>query len=486
MREILTLTVSTAAMLLVIVGLAQFVFWLKIGYSARRVGRNREQISRILVDVGVRERPQLIVGLIACLDEETVIGRTVSHFLEQSESARVVVVDDGSSDATAAVASSAGGDRVLVVERRPPDARQGKGPALNAGFAALTSYVASTGVDPSSVVVCVMDADGILSTGCLDAALNLFSDPKIGGVQIPVEIRNRPLGRSDDRRPRWTRLLTIYQDYEFYALSARQQVARGATGSVSLGGNGQFTRLSALLMVDEARPWSTSLTEDLDLAISLMTSGWELHCLPDHRVSQEGVESMRKLLRQRTRWMQGHIMCSRRIAEVWRSPRVPLSASIEVISYLSVPLGLILPWSIVSIANVPLTVGHLGRVGESPSPLGAKLAIVASWYLLSFFPHLITGWFYWRSRAGETSRLKAFLLAHGFVAYTFITFAATWRAVARIAKGEHGWVKTERIGAVSRSSSGPAPRRSSWLRSCWSSPVSVDRRLSSRLLNRWR
>ena len=486
MPEAAALALSTAALLLVVVGLAQFVFWLKVGYSARRTGRNREQISRILVHVGARRRPQLIVGLIACLDEETVIGRTVTRFLEQSESARIVVVDDGSSDATAAVAAAAGGDRVLVVKRRLPDARQGKGPALNAGFAALLSDLASTGIDPSAVVVCVMDADGILSTGCLDAALDLFSDPKVGGAQIPVEIRNRPLGLPDDRRPWWTRALTIYQDYEFYALSARQQVARGATGSVSLGGNGQFTRLSALLMVDQTRPWSASLTEDLDLAVSLMAAGWELHSLADHRVSQEGVESMRKLLRQRTRWMQGHILCSRRIAEVWRSPRVPLTASIEVISYLSVPLGLILPWSVVSIANIPLTIAHLGRVGSAPSSLAAKVAIGTSWYALSFFPHLITGWFYWRSRAGETSRLKAFLLAHGFVLYTFITFAATWRAIARIVKGEHGWVKTERIGAVSTSSSGPAPKRSSWLPSSWNSPASVDARLSSRLLSRWR
>ena len=54
------------------------------------------------------------------------------------------------------------------------------------------------------------------------------------------------------------------------------QYGRIRTGTVSLGGNGQFTRLSALLEIGE-QPWNASLTEDLDLTISLLDPWLALH-----------------------------------------------------------------------------------------------------------------------------------------------------------------------------------------------------------------
>ena len=104
-----------------------------------------------------------------------------------------------------------------------------------------------------------MDADGRLSAGAVTAALALFDGPRVGGVQLIVRIRNR------------RKLIAQFQDIEFWMISALSQFARSISGTVSLGGNGQFTRLSALQQLT-GEPWSRSLTEDLDLGLRLIAA----------------------------------------------------------------------------------------------------------------------------------------------------------------------------------------------------------------------
>ena len=100
-----------------------------------------------------------------------------------------------------------------MVRRELPDARRGKGPALNAGFAYLLHDAWRPGGIPASrITVCVMDADGRLSEGALDVVLPLFDDPRVGGVQLAVRIRNR------------TSVLTVMQDLEFWGVCAVAQL----------------------------------------------------------------------------------------------------------------------------------------------------------------------------------------------------------------------------------------------------------------------
>ena len=108
--------------------------------------------------------PSVVFFLIGCLNEEVVIGSTLENLLTDPR-ARVVVVDDGSDDDTGAIAAAADPVRVTVVRRDLPDARLGKGKALNQGFARIGELVDAEGIERSDVLVCVMDADGELSTG---------------------------------------------------------------------------------------------------------------------------------------------------------------------------------------------------------------------------------------------------------------------------------------------------------------------------------
>src|ERR1700761_5217260 len=241
--------------------------------------------------------------LVACLNEELVIGRTIKALLGDRR-ARVIVVDDGSDDGTGAVAAAVDPARVTVVRRELPEARLGKGPALNFGLAAILHDAAVRQIAASRIIICVMDADGELSPHALDQVLPLFGDGRVGGVQLPVKIRNTGS------------LLTTLQDLEFWGIAAVSQVGRNATGTVSLGGNGQFTRLTALLELGR-EPWRARLTEDLDLGLALSVAGWRLLSAPRAYVSQQGVPTLKALIRQRTRWYQGHLEASEWLGRVW-------------------------------------------------------------------------------------------------------------------------------------------------------------------------
>lgn len=372
--------------------------------------------------------------MVPCLNEARVIGATVTNLLRQHPAALVVVVDDASDDDTARLALDAGAERVRVLRRIPPDARLGKGEALNAGLGLIEREVADRGLDPQDVVVCVMDADGQLSDGAVHAVLPLFAEPgaagaAVGGAQLAIRIRNAP-----------TSLLTRLQDFEFWGVSALAQYARRRTSSVSLGGNGQFTRLSALRSIGPA-PWSGSLTEDLDLAISLQVRGWSLQSTPHAWASQQAVESLRALLTQRTRWFQGHMVCSRRVLELWRSDRLSTRAAVETTIYLLSPVVLALPWSV--LFNLAL-VSFAASIVQADLALNSKLLRLAIWYALSFLPAFLSGWMYCRREDGTSFR-RALLYGHAMVGYAYLTWWCAWSALGRILAGRQGWAKTSRV-----------------------------------------
>jgi 1,2-diacylglycerol 3-beta-glucosyltransferase len=430
---------GAVALFLISLGLAYFIVVMGRGALADRRWRRRG----LHPSLGTQQHwndAYTVVVLIPCLNEERVIRNTIRNLLREMDtltggsSGVVVVIDDGSDDATSDLAFAFDPDDVAVVRRELPHARQGKGVALNHAYRSVLGVVEERGLDPEQVLICVMDADGALSAGALNEVIGCFSaDKRVGGVQLAVRIRNRDS------------LITRLQDMEFWVLSAVSQLARARTGTVSLGGNGQFCRLSALQQIGP-RPWSDSLTEDLDLAISLSLNGWRLTTAPGSHVHQQGVDTYRRLLRQRTRWYQGTIMCSSRIGDIWRSPYLRNGAALEMCLYLMLPLLLVLPWSIVFHL---VAVDTYRRVMETPAfSVGGSTALSKTlglfvWFLFSFFPNLSLGYLYAR-RDSTVGRLKAVLYAFALIPYNYIAYAATWAAVFRIICGKNGWSKTTR------------------------------------------
>jgi cellulose synthase/poly-beta-1,6-N-acetylglucosamine synthase-like glycosyltransferase len=374
--------------------------------------------------------------LIPCLNEEIVVGETVRRVLEEPH-CTLVLIDDGSTDQTANRARTAAeacgaSERLIVVSRSGATSREGKGAALNAAYPTVVEHAAARGLDPNDVVVGVMDADGRLSPGAVNAALTEFDDSRVAGVQLIVRIR--------DRR----KLIAQFQDIEFWVISALSQLARSMSGTVSLGGNGQFTRLRALQEL-RGEPWSRSLTEDLDLGLRLIAAGWRITTTTHGYVDQQGVDTVARLLRQRTRWYQGHMDSMRRLPELWRSSRVGEVAILEVTSYLLVPWLIVLPWSVLQqwiIFRMLTGSGH-GIFATDLGGLPWQLSYAVLWYLLSFAPNLLIGFIYARRTRAVTLK-RALGLGHLMIIWNYVGYVAVWRAMFRMIFRRTNWTKTTR------------------------------------------
>lgn len=416
----------------VTLGLVQLSFLLGLGWSETRRARRAVLESRGL---GTWD-PDAVFALVPCLNEELVIGATVTALLDAYPDIRIVVIDDASDDATGEIARAAGGDQVEVLRRRFPHARLGKGPALNHGLAHVREVVEAECLDPSDVIIVVMDADGQLSPAAIEAVAPLFADPRIGGAQLGVRIRNRADG-----------VLPAIQDCEFWGIAALGQMGRVRTKTVSLGGNGQFTRLAALDSVG-ARPWSDALTEDLDLAVTLAVKGWHLTSTPSAWVSQQGLVRIRPLVKQRTRWFQGHMTTAvQRLRDVWRSEELANVAVLEMTSYLLIPFLIVLPWSVLAQYSLLRTLGNLASIGPPratglPGPSWLLPSIV--YYLLSFAPTILCGYVYSR-RQPEVSAWRGVVFSHVLVLWNFVLFWSCWRGFFRMVRGQTGWDKTARL-----------------------------------------
>ncbi|KJE76292.1 glycosyltransferase [Ferrimicrobium acidiphilum] len=433
----------TASEIILAVALPYFIYSIVAGMRAhKRLGARRLNQQELLdpgapkYDLAVKPALNLFY-LVPALNEEAVIEATVRHLL-LDPFVRVLVIDDGSEDLTSKRAKQAAIDaqaesRLTILRRRPPNARKGKGAALNAGYECIGRYIYDMGFDPASVIIGVMDADGRLSPAAGRPALQCFAeDPKVGSVQYVVRIRNRE------------KLIGRFQDIEFWMISAMSQFSRVRSGTVSLGGNGQFTRLSALASLP-GEPWTSSLTEDLDIGLRLVCQGWKATTSVDAYVDQQAVERYRPLVRQRIRWYQGHMTCMNRMKEVWSSPNVSQSAVIEVTTYLLVPWVIVLPWSIIqqwvfyelafgagkSILNL-----HVG------SPVW-EMGYLLFWYVFSFLPNILIGLIYYR-RTRSISLPKAILMGHLMLLWNYIGYISAWAALVRMIKGVRSWSKTGR------------------------------------------
>lgn len=387
-------------------------------------------------------------------DEAAVIGRTLDHLRATLPEAHLWVVDDASLDATATIVGNraAMDEHVHVVSRCLPEARTGKGDALNAAFRALTETL-SADIDRSKVVVGVLDADGEPAGNCLDAiaADHLFGRDDVGAVQICVRMVNR-----DNRRPFpggsrvanfFGQLLVRMQDLEFRAPISAIQMIRQRTKTVGLGGNGQFARLSALDTIagNDERPWRGSLLEDYELSLHLLIAGYRSEYTMDTLVDQEGLPSLRRLLTQRTRWGQGTMQCGAYLPKIWSSRNVSTLGALEASYYL------IQPWlQLLGTVLYPVPVVVLAyNIHHYPQAMGQFL-VDGGWMLfvlylvLGLAPFVMWGPLYARRCERGIGMVRA--LGLGFAYSLFITtfYITCWRALFRILGGRRGWAKTRR------------------------------------------
>lgn len=392
---------------------------------------------------------------VPCRDEEVVIGRTIRMLRTTVPEAHVWVIDDDSDDDTSAIVQAAADEDPFVhlVQRRRPDARTGKGDALNAAYFQLHASLPDD-VDRSRVIVCVVDADGEVAENILRQAAspNAFGDPEVGAAQVTVYMKNR-----DDRHPvpgagrvrnTFGRFLIRMQDIEFRGPIAAVQSLRGWTQTVGLGGNGQFTRLSVLdeISAQSDRPWHGSLLEDYELGIHVLLAGHKNRHLHDTYVSQEALHDFLRFTVQRTRWAQGNMQCIRYVPEIARSTKFTNAGVFEACYYLILPFFQV----IANLAAVTLFIGAaIGLLSGAVSLPPASLALLAVFYLaFGIGPFFIWGPLYRRYSEPQAGFWTGILWGFGLWLYDYYVYLTGARAIYRILRGRNGWAKTRRNGEI--------------------------------------
>ncbi|MFF8408518.1 response regulator [Streptomyces omiyaensis] len=333
---------------------------------------------------------------------------------------------------------------VHPVRRHRPDARVGKGAALNAAYDALGAHLPA-GTDRSRVVVCVVDADGHLSPGApaLVSGPEGFGDPDTGGVQIGVRMRNvddaRPLPHRGRTANAYARLLIRMQDAEFAVSNTAMQLQRRRTGSVGLGGNGQFTRLSALdrIAAAERRPWQRdALLEDYELGLHMRLAGYGVTHVHDAWVSQEALPHTRRFLTQRTRWAQGNIACVRHTGRLVSSRHYGARGVPESLYTFFQPIA--------HLATLLLTAVVLVAGGSAAEVVLAAWPLALALGLASVVPFVLAGPVYRREFAADRSRIKGLLWGLALWLYAYHLFLVSARGFVRLVRGRTGWAKTRR------------------------------------------
>jgi len=376
------------------------------------------------------------IFMVPALNEEVTIRDSIDR-LEQIEldRKRIVVINDGSDDGTGEILAGINNPDLVVIERKAPEARQGKAAALNFAF---RQVVRQFSPDPGKTIFCIVDADGRISAESPGFVASHFQDPQVGGVQSLVRIYNRGT------------VLTWFQDVEFSIYGRLFQAGRNKWGTAGMGGNGQYNRLAALTSIDTSGgsgpepglraasegPWRDRLTEDQDLGLRLLLAGW--HSRQDNRASvdQQGLPNLGKLFKQRTRWSQGNLQAMRLIKPIARSD-IYLPARIEQITYLLMPIfqGIV---GVSLVASVFLFATGTDLIGGS----GWWLIFI---YLLGFGGTLM-GCVAARMDDGLdlAGVVKGVLSAQVYAFYSWLLWPVLIRSAGRQLIGVDSWAKTER------------------------------------------
>lgn len=223
--------------------------------------------------------------LVAAKNEEAVITRLVQTLCQidyPSHRYELWIIDDNSSDRTPLLLERLAKDyKQLQVLRRLPGAGGGKSGALNQVLP-LTK----------GEIIGVFDADAEVNADLLQRVLPLFQQEQVGAVQLRKNIIN---GNTNF----WTRGQQVEMVVDAYF--QQQRVAIGGIGE--LRGNGQFVRRRAL---ERCGGWNEqTITDDLDLSLRLHLDQWDIECVLEPAVQEEGVLRAMALWHQRNRWSEG-------------------------------------------------------------------------------------------------------------------------------------------------------------------------------------
>ncbi|HIU75309.1 MAG TPA: glycosyltransferase family 2 protein [Candidatus Pelethocola excrementipullorum] len=371
--------------------------------------------------------------IIPCLNEEAVIEKTLKSLLSNApQNLKIYVIDDASDDRTAEIVNEYPDERVHLFRRKAPDARAGKGKALNACYAHIAKEIESLNYEAEDVIVGVFDADAHISEDHYDIIKKYFQDSKVGAVQSRIKMVN-----TDN-------LLQKMQNYEFQVEITAIQNSREYLDSVCMGGNGQYIRFTALQSLD-GEPWDTCLLEDFEIGLKILLKGWQTKFAIEADVEQQAIKNYYYFVRQRSRWIQGNMQARKYSRDILDSKLSKL-AKLDLIYFLTQS------WK--GILGILVTIFYtyiLGTIFESIiinaqltgfQEVGVNLLLMI--IILNYIPTLAL--YVWKIkncyRKGEW-KLDIFCIFLNPV-YRIMMYPATLIAFKREVFGQKGWIKTKR------------------------------------------
>lgn len=379
------------------------------------------------------------VFLIPCLNEEKVIKRTIYNLLKlRYKRMMIIPIDDASDDRTAKIIEGIKDKRVRLLKRTKPNAQKGKGAALNDAYKRVLKKAKSLNME-KEVVIAIIDGDGRLGTNVIREANRAFSNKAVCAAQCRVRIINTQ------------HILPFLQDVEFFTMISDIQNVRSYIQSVGLGGNGQFTRLTALKALGK-EPWGDSLLEDYDMTLRLLLRNGKISYLSNGTVYQQGLSSVKKLIYQRSRWVQGNIQCLKYLKKVKKSKRLKKEAKLDIYYFLAQPFINLIGSIIFFMSWVWITISFIQVIKlciegtSSWISLFLYLGLLILITSLPGFVFTIRHYFntnHIRAQKGNTF-IECFFAGFAMTVYNIIIIPSVWIAFKRYLLGENSWLKTER------------------------------------------
>ncbi|WP_206913087.1 hypothetical protein IGL98_000764 [Enterococcus sp. DIV0840] len=372
------------------------------------------------------------VVVIPCFNEEKVIKETLLSLLRfTTENLTIYVVDDDSADDTLKVINGVSDSRIKLIEKKKPNAQQGKGHSLNVAYRKILQDYRQ--IDSNQVIVTVLDADGFLCEDAFNIADRIFSHSDIHGIQARVRIINNYKGGN------W---LTLLQDIEFYEVIGNIQKLRMKTKTVGLGGNGQFTRLSVLKKFEDI-PWNDCLLEDYDLTIRLLLNNERIVYTEQLIIYQQGVTSYQRYIKQRSRWIQGSLQCHFYMFRLLKTNSLSKIGKLEMLYFLLQP-----HYNLINSVILLISIRMLGHSLLEEMTLKSVLTILLMAFI-TVYPGLTFSKRYIKeTRDIETiensPKIRCYLGGIFMYLYIFLTIPSILLAFARQLVGKKSWIKTKR------------------------------------------
>ena len=288
------INLTSVTWLLVAFSMTSSILWLGLQLTYLFT-RNKliQQSTELIRDKRYTTHEPLISIIIPARNEQSVIKRTIVSCLAQTyKNIELLVICHNCSDDTYAAADSPD-TRVKRFDYRTNEA--GKGIALNFGLSKAEGEY-----------VLIVDSDGILANDFIANALPLFGDNYIA-------VQGKIVG-SNFEYNKISKLLSL----EGYLFSTPFMTVRSLLDQrVPLGGTGCMIRKDRLAKLGG---FKNALIDDFELSFRMFRNNERIVFAPLSIVYDEKPPDFELMVRQRSRWIKGHLDLLREKVPEWSDP----------------------------------------------------------------------------------------------------------------------------------------------------------------------